>query len=489
MTGIQKKEEKTLLIHREEWLSSLNVDGKEEKLFELEMLLKATERYFNLDNLTISSKDNIMARNFYYEIKILKSVVHQIVALIQTLFNPAEAKAFYFQSYVESKLIKDYARDKFADITLRQEDPKSSLFVLLNSFVNIMEVLNGVSMLKKVPYTMYFNLGQIVSREIYINRYFNPFKLSAFSRLYDRVTSEKLQSILNSIKDEPLRKHLTIPILAFFRFIRYLKYVRSDIEDLENLKSFLPVFSLINSEVRSLWIYIEKEIPEELEKKAYDKPELKVRRAYLHLLDSLSFQINMELKKTFMQIMKDASEINYINRLRIAIDNSKGLLTNFFQQTIVSIIHLIRSGDLNGADIFPDFVSRLEQSMRLREDIWIFHELARVFEKDIFTEPVSPEDAKKSFNSLAEFIRYFKNLSYNLIRISDIDAFDEFFQHIDEFSIKDFSDKLKVEELKRPTHIFRIFLSTTISHINHRQELKNFKLDEQHALDLMKQFY
>lgn len=484
----EQKEEKTLLNKREQWLSSLKLEGMEENLFELEILLKATERFFVLDNLPISNKDNVMARNFYYEVKILNPVVNRIVSLIRMLIDPEEVKAFYFKSYVEYKLIKDYTRDKLIENNLRQETPKESIFLLFNAFVNIQEILSGLSQLKKVPYTLYFNLGQLISREIYFNRYFNPFRLSAFSTLYDRITNTVLQSIVNSIKDEPVKKHFSVIILVFSRFIKYLKYINNSSEEIDVLKSSLPVFSLIHSESRSLWTYIDSDIPKELKSdKKHGKSGQAIRHNFLKFLDTLSFQINMEIKKTFQQILRDAAEIHSTGHLRTIIDNSKGVLNNFFQQSIVSISHLIKP-DINGSDIFPDFVSRQEQSLRLREDVWILYQFVNKLDSALNAQNTNHILIKKEFGAFLDFMIYFKNLSYNLLRMSDLDDFNKFFGQIEEYSEDDLENSLKIEEIKKLLHLFSIFLSTTLSHINNRQELKNLGVDEEHAMQIMQEF-
>lgn len=484
----EQKNERVLINKREQWLSSLKLEGMEENLFELEILLKATERFFVLDNLPISNKDNVMSRNFYYEIKILNPLVNRIVSLIRMLVDPEEVKAFYFKSYVEYKLIRDYTRDKLIENNLRQETPKDSIFLLFNAFVNFQEILSGLSQLKKVPYTLYFNLGQLVSREIYFNRYFNPFRLSAFSKLYDRITNTALQSIVNSIKDESVKKHFSIIILAFSRFIKYLKYIKDNSEDIEILKSSLPVFSLIHSESRSLRTYIENDIPKELKPiKKHDKSSQTIRHNFLDFLDTLSFQINMEIKKTFQQILRDAAEIHSISHLRTIIDNSKGVLNNFFQQSIVSIAHLIKP-DIKGSDIFPDFVSRQEQSLRLREDVWILYQFVNNLNNSLNAQNINNVLIKKWFGTLLDFIIYFKNLSYNLLRMSDLDDFNKFFSQIEEYSEDDLENPSRIEEIKKLLHLFSIFLSTTLSHINNRQELKNLPVDEEHATQIMKEF-
>jgi hypothetical protein len=44
-----------VLAERERWLRSVRVEGREELLFEFEMLLRGVERYFNLHNATRST--------------------------------------------------------------------------------------------------------------------------------------------------------------------------------------------------------------------------------------------------------------------------------------------------------------------------------------------------------------------------------------------------------------------------------------------------
>ena len=61
--GSQQKSA-AFLVERERWLRSVQVDGREELLFEFEMLLRVVERYFNLHNLALDAKRPVVTRNF-----------------------------------------------------------------------------------------------------------------------------------------------------------------------------------------------------------------------------------------------------------------------------------------------------------------------------------------------------------------------------------------------------------------------------------------
>jgi hypothetical protein len=177
-----KRTYKDILRERERFLDGLKVEKKDEVLFELEMLLRALDRFFNPDNLPISNIDDIVSRNFAHEMRIVKHGVDRAIFLIKSLIPLEESSAIYFRSYVERELLHDYARDILEEKSLSQETPGESLPLLCLSFVNISEILSALCQRKHADHTLFHSMGQLLSREIAMNRWFNPFKFRHFCR-------------------------------------------------------------------------------------------------------------------------------------------------------------------------------------------------------------------------------------------------------------------------------------------------------------------
>ncbi len=472
---------KAISIERDKWLETLEIEGKDRLLDELEMLLKATERFFNIDNLALSNKEQIISKNFYNEIRILSGSAKRIVSIIRLLLVDHSANAFYFQAYVENRLLADYARDRIIELYLNQSSPRDSLYLLYITFLNLGALYETVANTKKVSYTMYSNLGQLTSREISLNKYFNPLKLEPFLERYDKIRDRNIRVIINGITNENLRIKISIVFLSLFKLIRYLRHINNESEDIEELRASLLFFTLINSEAKMITKFLDDEFLKKKENNEYDE-------SIIATIDSLSFQLSIEIRKVFGQILKDAIEIGNLLKLRAAIDSAKGILANFIQQSIILVTHKFDLS-IKGTDIFPDFVSKIEQSLRLREDIWLFKNVLEFFEQNT-TESGAKHNytIQILFNMIKEYIYYFQDISFSLVRYSDHEEFEKFFDSIGIYKEEDLLNRFKFVELRKTIHNFKIFLETTFGHIVNRSELKDIPLDTEHLKMVLAQF-
>lgn len=472
---------KLLSIERDKWLETLRVDGKDRLLSELEMLLKASERFFNIDNLPVSNKEQIISKNFYNELKILAGTAKRIVSIIRMLLVDKSANVFYFQAYVENRLLADYARDRIIEIYLNQSSPRDSLYLLYITFLNLGTLYEAVANSKKVSYSMYSNLGQLTSREISLNKYFNPLKLEPFLERFDKIHDHHIKNVINGINNENLRLKTSIVFLSLFKLLRCLKYVNNESEDIEQLRSSLLIFTLIHAEAKVLTKFLDDEFLKQKSNHAYEE-------SIITTVDSLSFQLSIEIRKVFGQILKDVIEIGNLLKLRAAIDSAKGILANFIQQSIILVAHKFDPA-LKGNEIFPDFVSKIEQSLRLREDIWLFKNVLEFFEENT-TENGATHDytPRALFNMAREYIYYFQDISFSLVRYSDHEEFEKFFDRLSVYREDDLLNKFKFIELRKTIHNFKIFLETTFGHIANRSELKDMQLDTKHLETVLAQF-
>ncbi len=471
---------------RDKWLETLKIEDKEETLFAIELFLKAIDRFFNLENHPVSDLDPV-SRNFSVEVKIVRDIVRELKRLFDDTLAAEDSSAFVFQRYIESRLLPDNARDRFYEKYLKQPTPRDSLYLLIISFENIYEVVNNVLLLPRIGLSLFQSLGQLITRNIMINKYFNPFIYKGFSPIYDKITNPAINKVVKGIKDSDLKKSVSLLILTFNRFLHYLKYVNMDEKSLDLLRKNIVIFTLINSELNYLLKLLERSIPELL--KVDDPAKFTSQRGeFLDLVDSINFQISLEMRKINHQILKNFCQLTNILKVRSSLENAQGILKNFFQQNIVNILRVFEP-DIDGREVFKDFISRLEESMRLREDVYVFIRIISLFIEKLENPSPSVGALRNILTGLTDFLAYFQSLAFKSVRYSDHEKFVEFFDWFGRQPWNDILEKgLVSEDLIQYLKSFKIFLETVLVQIGNRSELQNVPLDREQAEIILHQF-
>src|SRR4029078_10929825 len=118
------------------------------------------------------------------------------------------------------------------------------------------------------------------------------------------------------------------------------------------------VFSLITSEMRLLLAYVERRA-------------LKATEAGTplnELYDSFVYCLPLELTKVGDTELLDTSAARQPDIVRARVENSHGILKDCFQQSVVQLAQAL-DAKVEGHDIFPDFTTKLEQSVGLRDSL------------------------------------------------------------------------------------------------------------------------
>ncbi len=476
-----------IVRQRNDWFYSLSSPQKQEKLFELEMLLKALDRFFNLSNQPISDRNNIVSRDFKNELKMVHNAVSRVVKLTRGLLSDDDNRALQFRSYVENRLMNDYQRAKRIQRALLQRNPEESLYVLCKAFINFQEVLHAVVSQEQSSYFLFYHLEQLISREITGNRFFNPFRAAGFAPHYDVIKNRSFIRVVRNIHDSLLRKNLSVIFLILFKLLHYFAYVDPEKKSLEELKDSLLIFALVHSEIMLLIELLESELPQVVKSREYLVPEKK--EALLGHFDSLVFQLRMEFKKIFEFELREAGQAEEITPLRVGISRSKGILTNIFKQGVVHLVQVFDPG-FQGKDVFPDFISRLEESLKLRKDIWLFHKVLENAESVIESSGYKGESVPvmEAIKTLRNFIFYYQNISFQFVRCYDREEFQKFFDEVDVFDMSHVYDPPRLQDFHRKLHAFKMFLETTLANVNNREELRDIPFGTEEGEKLLSQF-
>ncbi len=476
-----------LLLERKRWFRSVEVERKQERLFELEVLLKGLVVYSNLNNHSISDRSRLIHRDFSPEIEVIKNALVRSIILIRSLLPETEANILHFQNYVETRLMSDYQRGQLLSRAINQSTPIESLYMLCHSLIDFSELAGNLLELEDKRYQVFYYLEQMVSREIISNLYFNPFRALGFAPHYDVVRSPQVTLVVKGIPDKKIKKMVSMILLLLFKLLRYLSLIQTEAANLTRLRDGLMVISLVNSESQLLVESFEGFFPDRIRESGFDRTGEGKR--LLELLDAFAFQLQVELKKIFDLEIRNAAALTEPRPLQNGIIRARGMLVNIFQQAIVEVCRVF-DPDLDGRKIFKEFVSKLEQSLKLRRDVWLFAKVLerqeQVLDRCGTGRPMEP--IYDSINTLRNFVYYYQNISFQFVRAYDREEFQRFF---------DYLDATAAEELRKPevrslfrTEVngFRMFLEATLNAISHRAELEKIPFGTDEAERLLSQF-
>ncbi len=450
-----------------DWVSE--VSGKERRLFsELNMLLRALDRAFNPENLPLSER-LYTAKNFYSELSAVRDVIQRVLSILERVIPESRKNAFWFQKFAEIKFLSDRRRDLLKEGLYQQDRPEKSLFFLYDSFINLKVILNDLLRSNHVSYIGYRNFGDMLGREIRENRVFNPFRREIAPE-FDTIDNRHISNIVKAIDDRGLRRKISCVFVYLFRFLRYLGHVEMPPSGPSSVSCAFLVFVLLRSEIRAFVGYLDGLSGQ------VDREDLKA------LLQSISFQFYMESKRVYTQELKDLLEKRSASQVRGRLENSSGILQNLTEQSIVQLACHFSPGD-DPEVLFPSFITRIEQSVKLRDDVSVLHRFIEIFE-EVF-EDVGKR--KRVFEALRDYMSYFESFTFKLLRYDDYEEFTRVFNEFMEISpeVLETAGAFKVLERARR---FRIYLDTTLRLVSQRSELKDRPIREERVTTVIQQY-
>ncbi len=374
---------------------------------ELGMWLMAMDKFFIADNLPMSDemRSKIASRNFLEEVRCLKTITIRIRILLSTILGEEKSSLLQFLTFIENNLMRHTDIGGYGKKHFNYDKMTDSFKMLYESMSDIGIIANALSGLGEIPYATFDALGSIVNRELFSNSEIKPLIDHSFVPEYDRVKNPVIVDIVKKIKEKKLRLRVAQFMLELFRLLRYLEYVDTDIESGGEPKKYsLFIFTLINSEAKSLMKYASNEIIKDIK----DREEL------ADSVDATIFSMAMELKKVYRIELIDILSLDEPSLIYAKLENSKGILKECFQQSIVQVAKYFKS-DLLGRDIFEGYTNRLEQSKILLNSL-----------TKLIGQIVSFRDGRTKDECLYSCIQVFKETSLKYLMFKDWQVFEQF---------------------------------------------------------------
>jgi len=451
---------------KEDWVTRSKQENN--NLFsELDVLLRALDRYFNVENLTFS--ENITGKNFYEELFTARDTIMRVLSVLEVIIPESRKNAYWFQKYTETKYLSARKIDAFREDLYRQDTREKGLYLLYDSFINIRGLITDLLRSGNISYLGFTNVGHLISKAIRENVFFNPF-IKELNPEFDRISNAAISGIVKSMTDREEKKQISVIFIYLFRLLRVLGFVEIATQRSVSLHSSLMLLILLRSEINTFRNSVEKAL-----KKIKDN-ELQ------GLLQSLSYQFAIETKRVYLQELRDINRKKNAIHFRGKIENSHGILKNLVEHSIVQIAQFY-SPEIKGENIFQSFMTRKEQSRRVREDIYALHKFITLLEK----KSGKPQDRVKVFESLKSYMLYFESFTFRLLRYDDYEEFILFFNELNSVTTEMILGPGFHAFMEKVMHL-KIFLETTLRQIGNRSELGGTDVDMDRVKDLINQY-
>jgi hypothetical protein len=456
------------LAERERWLRALPVEAREELLFEFEMLLRGLERYVHQEDngVTDAQEQPLVTRDFREELKDIRATLSQAIRLARHLLDPDSDQKLQFRRYVETQLADDRGMRSRIEGERKQETPQESLFVLRQSFESLRNLIDHLLQLPVCGLSLFTDVGNLVLREIVLNRYFRPCRLTEFRLEYDRLRSPRLLELLATVPAET-RPLFTTVYLDLFRLLHCLAYVSQDAQG-SIPRRVRVLLALVRSEALSLVGYLKNEISPRAGPKPLQAACLRAARDIARETERIARDILVEL-----------------DRDRAAAARASYAFTQLFQAQVVALTEALAPGSASGEAPFEQLVSSTESAERLRRDLWVFSQLCRAAEGHLRNDNVPSAEAVIS--SIVAFLGYFQDVSYQLLRYVDYEAFDRFSALLTELPWPPEGPAVRtrlIEDLRG----FSLVLENTFAAVSRRAQLRGFNFDREEAERLRDRF-
>jgi len=492
---------------REAWLSALQLEGRDEALFEFEVLLKAAACFSNPRNHPGPPRRTaIVALDFRADMAAFHDGLTRAISLARQLLGSAD-RAFVFHRYLETVLPEDNARTRLLSQGSNQTSPEESLVTLRHGLTAGAEVIEGLLRSQRVPFRLFHAALSQVYREIDRSAFFNPLNALEFRPEFDRIKSAQVLELIRSVPGPEAHRLVALTFLSLFRMLRYLTLITRILAEpgkrREQVGSTYLVLSVLRSDARALSDYLRQRsgqlLSESFERDLMSVPaaQLRERSASLRAsghrligiksaLEGIAGSLRLELRRAFQHDLPAAQVELSAKDFRQRVNGSVSTLRPALQNAVLFLGKAL-GVTLEEGGVFDAEAARRETSERLRRDVWMFAQIVRAFSSKAQHSP--SEDrwaALYNFQYVREFLSYFRAMGYPLLRSSDYPRFDAFMAALSGLEDTDLVNPARLEAAIDECMAFHGFLTKLFDDISKRDELVGVAFDRREAAGSLK---
>lgn len=490
-------------VVRDAWFNELSADGKEDTLFELEVLLKATACFANPRNHTGPLRRTpVVTQDFRQATGLFRDGMQRAILLARQLLGNRD-QTFVFHRYLETVVPEDSARTRLLHEGSQQTNPEDSLVVLRHELTSILEVLEGTLRAPRVPFRTFYSVLSLVQREVGRNAFFNPLTALEFRPEFDRIKNSQVLDLIRSVPGEEAHRLVALTFLSLFRMLRYVQLLDQLAIESGSKRSRVAgraylVLSVLRSDARALSDYLRQRagrlLRSSFEQTLFVAPATELLenadqyRALGHrligvrsALEGIAGNLRLEMRRVFYHELVALDEARSESEVRQNLQTAVSCLRPTLKNAILFLGKAL-GVSLEEQGVFDDFLARRETSERLRRDVWMFAQIVRAFASK--AEQQSTEDLWSRVSGLEfikEFLAYFRAMGYPLLRASDYPRVDSFMQAIGSLEDSDLLEPRHLATAIEECLAFHEYLVQLFDEIGKREVLAGVQFDRRAA--------
>jgi hypothetical protein len=492
---------------RDAWFQSLSVDGREEMLFELEVLLKASACFSTPRNHPGAPRRSpVVAQDFRTATVVFQGGMQRATLLARQLLGERD-RAFVFHRYLETVLPEDSARTRLMHEGSSQSTPEESLIALRHALTTTNEVLEGLLRAQRVPFRTFYAVLTGVQREVGRSTFFNPLTALEFRPEFDRIKSTQVLDLIRAVPGEEAHRLVALTFLSLFRMLRYLKLLTRVAAESGRRRRVVGrgylVLSVLRSDARALSDHLRQragiQLAESFERDLMRVPASAIReragalRASGHrligvksALEGIAGNLRLEMRRAFHHDLPPLDSAPNEHQFRTALQTTTQNLRPALQNAILFLGKAL-GVSLEEDGVFDDAAARRESSERLRRDVWMFAQIVRAFWTKAQHSPNEDRwTTVHSFQFVREFLQYFRAMGYPLLRASDYPSFDTFIAAMTRLGDTDLVDPNRLERAIDECMAFHSYLLELFDDISKRDVLEGVPFDRRSAASALR---
>jgi hypothetical protein len=428
------------------WMEGAGESGRKKELFELEMWLRALDRFFKPAHHALSDEqvNELPYRDWSAELTVVDLCLLRVGQLCSQLLPRDRVDEAQFKRYVDGFVRESESADPYFERLLRDARPEAGLLVLRGTLEDVRLLIAESLRSQKTPLQIFESVGRIFSRELRRNPPLAALLDKKFKPMFDRVTSSEIAGLIRGLGDPNERNPVARVFLELFRMLKYLDFADPDGLPDERVKTAACVFSLVISEARQLVTYIEKRALVALPHGSGVRDSC----------DSIAYCMPIDINKVVRVELADLSSAQSSENVRARIENAHGILKDCFQQSVVQLAASL-DASLTGVGVFTDFVTKKERSLALKKAL---ENLLRAV-RDFYARGDEASAVALREGTAKFYDRQLRHLMYR-----DWAAFESFFIEILKCN--------SLTALKPITHRYETFLQTLLREVEKRAVLQ-----------------
>ncbi|MCC7538072.1 MAG: hypothetical protein IT379_17735 [Deltaproteobacteria bacterium] len=491
-------------LARETWFAALGWEHKDDTLFELEMLLKGLVCFGNIQNHPgPASRTPAVAHDFHEELRIAREALDRAVTLLRSLLGNRD-RAYTFQRYLETVLPEDGARTRLVRDTLTQDTPEEALFVLRNAFGAVLEIIDGLSRLGRIPHRLFGAVMATLTREVGRNTYFNPLQPLEFRPEFDRIRSVEVLETIQRVRMDAAHRTVALTFLALFRMLRYITLIEAIAAKPGQARRAYVLLAVLRSDVRALVGHLRSRVGDVLanglERELMKVPAAELPARFSAIAEEIGWlrdlrtslvavgsHLRVEIRKAFEQDLPPPDAGVRGEDLGPVLVVVTAELRNAIHQSIRTLCFAV-DRDATLPALADEAAERRASSERIRRDVWMFIQVLRAFltKAHAAVGGVDHWGGTHSLLFVKDFASYFQQIGYQLMRTADYPRYDAFVGAVHRVRDVDLLDPERLNAVVSECAAFLQFLEALHEAIGRRSDLAGTEFDRRAAAERLR---